>query len=105
MRCRFGLLGEGETGSPRKRFRARETADVGTGRTWEDSLAFGWGGSGEGVSAGGCDLRLLLVGVAKGFAREVERDFLVGEKGLNPGRGGAGSAGRGLGRVGFASFL
>ena len=32
MRWRFGLLGDGETGSPRKRFRARETAVEGAGR-------------------------------------------------------------------------
>lgn len=30
-RGRFGLTGDGETGSPRRRFRARETAEVGFG--------------------------------------------------------------------------
>jgi hypothetical protein len=36
MRWRFGLLGEGETGSPRRRFRARETAVVDTGWPCEE---------------------------------------------------------------------
>lgn len=101
MRWRFGLLGEGETGSPRNRFRARETAAVDTG--WpceEDACAFGCSrvdgnGSGE-VRVRG------LAGVANGFAwGEVREgcvvDFLAGEKGLKPGRGGTGSAGRDFG--------
>ena len=37
-RGRFGFTGDGETGSPRRRFRALDTAEVGCGGrvTWDE---------------------------------------------------------------------
>lgn len=102
MRWRFGLLGEGETGSPRKRFRARETAVV-DGDAFACEMA--GNASGEGVGVGGRGFGLLFVGVANGF--ELGTCLFTGEKGLNPGRGGTWSAGRdfGAGIRALESFL
>lgn len=52
-RGRFGLTGDGETGSPRRRFRARDTAEVGCGgRVTCDEDATGWmRGNGSGDSS------------------------------------------------------
>lgn len=51
-RGRFGFTGDGETGSPRSRFRARDIAEVGCeGRVICDEDAAGWmrgNGSGDG---------------------------------------------------------
>ena len=65
-RGRFGFTGDGETGSPRRRFRARDTAEVGCGRRVIcDEDATGWmRGNGSG------DNSLLLAslrGVENGF--------------------------------------
>ena len=88
-RGRFGFTGDGETGSPRSRFRARDTAEVGCGgRVTCDEDATGWmRGNGSG------DNSLLLAslrGVENGFGiwrvcstcKTPLPLFLTGEKGL-----------------------
>lgn len=94
-RRRLSLLGEGETGSPRRRLRARDTAVVGAGGSfWANNAGKG---SGEGERVG-----LDFLGVAKGFG------LFLGEKGLTEERGGVGSGWRGFGKAeepGVDSFL
>lgn len=102
-RILFSFTGDGDTGSPRSRLRARDAAVFsGTGfeeaaRSWDSIDGMGESDSGDGSLCGrtrGCDFPLL--GVANGLAREKEgeRDgdggdtsrcfplLLTGEKGL-----------------------
>jgi hypothetical protein len=88
-RGRFGLTGDGETGSPRRRFRARDTAETGCEeiRTCDED-ATGWiRGNGSGDNS----LRSASFrGVENGFETEwicstrkaLSPLFLTGEKGL-----------------------
>ena len=83
-RSRFGLTGDGETCSPRRRFRARDTAEVGCKeRVTCDEDAAGWmRGNGSGDSS--------LLGEENGFEggcvfstrKTLLPLFLTGEKGL-----------------------
>ena len=78
-RLRLSFLGEGETGSPRRRFRARTIAVLGPGT--KDGIE-------EGEETG---FTRDLVGVANGFGEACLDDLplsLTGEKGLNPASGG-----------------
>lgn len=94
-RGRFGLTGDGETCSPRRRFRARDMAEVGCdGRVTCDEDATGWmRGNGSGDSS----LFASCWGVEKGFesgrvclTRKVPPSlFLTGEKGLTDAVGGS----------------
>ena len=90
-RCFFSLFGEGETGSPRRRFRALETAE--TGSVGDSSTAGSTNGSKSARFAAD------FVGVAKGFRRDGSALFLplffTGEKGLNVASGAVVSATRG----------
>ena len=94
-RCRFGFTGDGETGSPRRRFRARDTADVGCGgRETCDEDATGWM-RGNGSGDGSFDLGSLR-GVENRFGigrvcwtcKTPLPLFLTGEKGLVDATGG-----------------
>lgn len=88
-RGRFGLTGDGETSSPRRRFRARDTAEVGCGgRVACDEDATDWmRGNGSGDSS---LLSASFRGVENGFESEcvcstrkaLSPLFLTGEKGL-----------------------
>ena len=90
-RGRFGFTGDGETGSPRRRFRARDMAEVGCccgGRATCDEDATGWmRGNGSGDSS---LLLAALRGVENGFGigrvcstcKTPLALFLTGEKGL-----------------------
>jgi len=88
-RGRFGFTGDGETGSPRRRFRARDTAEVGCGgRVTCDEDATGWmrgNGSGEGslplVSLRGVENRFGIWRVCSTRMTLLPL-FLTGENGL-----------------------
>jgi hypothetical protein len=77
-RRRFSLFGEGETGSPRRRLRAREMALVGAGGECEGEVEDSDGcrswmiGKGSGDGARGCAeaLGFALTGLLKGLERD-----------------------------------
>lgn len=91
IRRRFSLLGEGDTGSPRRRFLALDTAFSAGARSDCEVDATGWKGmiagrvSGSGEPSG-VSTRFPLDGVANRFGRDdVSLLFpllLTGEKGL-----------------------
>jgi len=100
------LLGEGETGSPRSRLRARDTA-VGGACNVADGDGDG-GGEGEASRMRGTGLD--LEGVANGFGNVflIGEDtcfcfplFFSGENGLKVDKGAVASTGRGRGREGW----
>lgn len=95
-RGRFGLTGDGDTGSPRRRFRARDTAEAGCEEMVTcDEDATGWmRGNGSGDNS---LLSASFRGVENGFEtgwicskRETLLPlFFTGEKGLVDVRGGS----------------
>lgn len=111
IRGRFCLVGEGDTGSPRRRFLARETAVVGplrvrgAGDGDEGADCGTITGKGSGDALVYLDLELALDGVANGFERNAWVAVVValcfpllfcGEKGLNVDNGEVVSMRRGL---------
>lgn len=95
-RCFFSLFGEGETGSPRSRFRARDTADVGA--TGNNGASGGLGLEGSPGDVDSARFGADLVGVEKGLRVTFDGKgvrlalFLAGEKGLKVARGAVVSA-------------
>lgn len=95
-RGRFGLTGDGETGSPRRRFRARDTAEAGCEeRVTFDEDARGWmrgNGSGDN-SLPPASSRGVGSGVEGGRGRSTRKSllrlFLTGEKGFVDETGGS----------------
>ena len=74
-RCRFSLIGDGETGSPRNRLRALVTAVEGAGGRFAGTLASS--ALRGGFENGDFDVE------ATGSMRDLATDFFCGENGLN----------------------